>query len=74
MEATGARRVNLSSVALIGVFGGESGRHALVRMPNGRVERVRPGDSVQGLRVASVGADSVSLRNGARETTLRLPD
>jgi hypothetical protein len=74
MEATGARRVNLSNVALIGVFGGESGRHALVRMPNGRVERVRPGDSVQGLRVASVGADSVSLRNGARETTLRLPD
>jgi hypothetical protein len=43
-------------------------------MPNGRVERVRAGDSVQGLQVASIGSDSVSLRAGGRESTLRLPE
>jgi hypothetical protein len=61
-------------VALIGVFGQESGRHALIRMPNGDVQRVRAGDSVQGVQVAAVGADSVRLTGRGRDTLLKLPD
>ena len=62
------------NVALIGVFGAESGRHALLRLPNGAVQRVRAGDSVQGVQVAAVGSDSVRLSGRGRDTLLRLPD
>ncbi len=74
--AAATERVGLSrgGVSLIGVFGGASGRHALLRMPNGAVERVSPGDNVQGIQVADVGTDSVRLRGGGRDTLLRLPD
>jgi len=68
---TGLSRGN---VALIGVFGAQSGRHALLRLPNGTVQRVRAGDSVQGVQVAAVGADSVRLSGRGRDTLLRLPD
>ena len=68
---TGLSRGN---VALIGVFGAESGRHALLRLPNGAVQRVRAGDSVQGVQVAAVGSDSVRLSGRGRDTLLRLPD
>ena len=46
-------------MALIGVFGGSDGRHALIRMPNGAIERVSAGDRVQGVQVAAIGGDSV---------------
>jgi hypothetical protein len=70
-RAAGFSRGNMS---LIGVFGSASERRALVRLPNGRVERVGPGDRIQGVQVAAVGADSVRLTRGGRETLLRLPD
>jgi hypothetical protein len=68
------RRSGRGDMALIGVFGDADGRHALVRLPNGAIERVGPGDSVQGAQVAAVGADSVRLRDGGRETVLTLPE
>jgi hypothetical protein len=68
---TGISRGNM---ALIGVFGQESGRHALIRLPNGKMQRVRAGDSVQGVQVAAVGTDSVRLTGRGRDTLLKLPD
>jgi hypothetical protein len=68
------RRSGRGDMALIGVFGDSDDRHALVRLPNGAIERVSPGDSVQGAQVAAVGADSVRLRDGHRETVLTLPE
>jgi hypothetical protein len=61
-------------MSLIGVFGGADGRHALVLLPNGAIERVRPGDRIRGVQVAAVGSDSVRLSDGSRETVLRLPE
>ena len=66
--------ISSGSVSLIGVFGGADGRHALIMLPNGSVERVRAGDSVQGIQVAAVGADSVQLRGRGGNTLLRLPE
>jgi hypothetical protein len=63
-----------SQLSLIGVFGNTSARHALVRMPNGEIERVRAGDSIAGLQVAAVSSDGVRMRSGGTETMLRLPD
>jgi type IV pilus biogenesis protein PilP len=68
---TGISRGNM---ALIGVFGSEGGRHALVRLPNGAIQRVRAGDSVQGVQVAAVGSDSVRLTGRGRDTLLKLPE
>jgi hypothetical protein len=71
-----AERAGLSrgNVSLIGVFGGEDGRHALLLMPDGSIERVRPGDRVRGAQVAAIGAESVRLSGRGRDTLLRLPD
>jgi hypothetical protein len=68
------RGFSRGNMALIGVFGSASERHALVRLPNGSVESVRPGDRIQGAQVAAVGNDSVRLTGRGRETLLRLPD
>ena len=62
------------NVALIGVFGSADGRHALVRLPSGSIEKVRAGDRIQGVQVAAVGADSVRLSGRGGDTLLRLPD
>jgi type IV pilus biogenesis protein PilP len=62
------------SVSLIGVFGAEKDRYAMVRLPNGRMQRVRPGDQVQGARVAAIGQNSVQLTSSGRTTTLGMPN
>ncbi|MFT3973182.1 MAG: hypothetical protein QM699_06960 [Amaricoccus sp.] len=69
-------RVGLSrgQISLIGVFGDTDAPHALVRLPNGDIQRVRSGDNVAGLQVAAVTSDGVRVRSGASETMLRLPD
>jgi hypothetical protein len=71
--ATMQTGLSRNQVSLIGVFGTANRRHALVRMPNGAIQRVQAGDQVQGAQVAAVSADSVRLRNGGRETILRMP-
>jgi hypothetical protein len=60
-------------VTLIGVFGSASARHALLRMPNGDVARVRQGQTVSGVQVAAVAEDSVRVRMNGRDSVLRLP-
>jgi hypothetical protein len=71
-----AERAGLSrgNVSLIGVFGGENGRHALLLLPDGSIERVRPGDRVRGAQVAAIDSESVRLSGGGRDTLLRLPE
>ena len=66
--------ISRGNVSLIGVFGGADGRHALLRLPNGDIRKVAAGDSVQGVRVAAVGPDTVQLLSRGRNTLLRLPD
>ncbi len=66
--------VSRGNVSLIGVFGGADGLHALLKLPNGQIERVRAGDKVQGIQVAAVGKDSVQITGRGGNTLLRLPD
>ncbi len=63
-----------SGMSLIGVFGGQDGRHALVLMPDGSIERVRAGDSVRGVQIAAIDATSVRLTGAGRDATLHLPE
>ncbi|MEO0388689.1 MAG: hypothetical protein AAF281_14395, partial [Pseudomonadota bacterium] len=60
-------------LALIGIFGTSSSRHALMRTPSGRMVKVRPGDSVRGHRVTAISNDAVRLRRGSRDTVLVIP-
>jgi hypothetical protein len=71
--ATTQTGLSRNQASLIGVFGTANRRYALVRMPNGAIQRVQAGDQVQGAQVAAVTGDSVRLRNGGRETILRMP-
>ncbi len=66
--------VSRGNVSLIGVFGGADGLHALLKLPNGQIERVRAGDQVQGIQVAAISKDSVQITGRGRNTLLRLPD
>lgn len=61
-------------LTLVGVFGTSSQRHALVLLPGGTVQRVRPGETVNGVEIAAVGDDSVRVRINGRDGVLRLPD
>jgi hypothetical protein len=63
-----------NAVSLVGIFGSAEHRRAILRLPNGQMQKVRPGDRVQGTQVAAVGTDTVRLTGGGRDTLLRLSD
>ena len=75
-EKAATQRVGLSrgNISLVGVFASSDGRTALVRLPNGNIEKVKAGDRVQGVQVAAISADSVRLTGRGKDTLLRLPD
>ncbi|MBP7242740.1 type II secretion system protein N [Amaricoccus sp.] len=66
--------VSRSQLALVGVFGGSGGKHALIQLPNGETERVKPGDTIRGVQVVAIASDSVQVRSRGRDSVLRLPD
>lgn len=71
--ATLTRAINLREINLIGVFGSESDRRALVRLANGRMVRVGVGDSLDGGQVVAIGGDSLNYTRRGRTVTLEVP-
>ncbi len=69
-------RVGLQSrkVSLVGLFGSSEHRRAIVRMPNGRMEKVSTGDRLDGQQVAAIGKDSLRLSGNGRDLVLKMPD
>ena len=72
-EATVSRAIRLNEMNLIGVFGTPGARRALVRMPNGRFQRVEVGDRLDGGRVAAIGETELSYVKNGRTIVLALP-
>ncbi len=72
-QATDKNALNLSRVALLGIFGTASGRYAMVRQPGGKVKKVVVGDTLDGGRVAAISANAVQYQKGGRMVTLSLP-
>ena len=72
-EATEHTRFNKKRISLIGVFGTQSSRHALVRMPSGRIVPIKPGQSFSGWKVAAIGESTVRIIKGNRNQVLRMP-
>lgn len=59
--ATSARAIALDDKNLIAVVESDGHRHALVRLPDGRILRVREGDRLDGGTVAAIGADTLYM-------------
>jgi hypothetical protein len=65
--------INLRAVNLIGVYGKPSSRRALVRLSNGRYQKVKVGDRIDGGRVSAIGDAELRYKKGSRNLTLKMP-
>ncbi|MHA6344895.1 hypothetical protein [Roseivivax sp. CAU 1761] len=72
-RATEANVIALRGLNLIGVYGEPSNRRALVRLPNGRYQKVKVGDRIDGGRIAAIGEDELRYVKGGRSELLRMP-
>lgn len=71
--ATVSNAINLRKVNLIGVYGKPSARRALVRLDNGRYQKVVVGDRLDGGRVSAIGESELRYRKGSRNLILKMP-
>ncbi|MBM1815376.1 hypothetical protein [Pseudosulfitobacter pseudonitzschiae] len=71
--ATVKNAINLRKVNLIGVYGKPSSRRALVRLSNGRYQKVQVGDRIDGGRVSAIGDSELRYQKGGRNVVLKMP-
>ncbi|MEL6576701.1 MAG: hypothetical protein AAFQ81_12500, partial [Pseudomonadota bacterium] len=62
----------LGEMTLIGVLELETGRQALLRLPNGRYQRLSVGDEAEGWQITAIGGQSIRLRRQGDERVLAL--
>ena len=72
-QATFVNAISLSQINLIGVYGTDSDRSALVRMANGNYKKVQVGSRIDGGVVAAITATEVRYQKGGRMITLAMP-
>ena len=72
-EATIKNAINLRKVNLIGVYGTPSSRRALVRLGNGRYQKVSVGDRIDGGRVSAIGDAELRYQKRGRDVILKMP-
>ncbi|MCK0151073.1 hypothetical protein MWU54_13615 [Marivita sp. S6314] len=73
-QATVKNAINLRRINLIGVYGKPSSRRALVRLSNGRYQKVAVGDRLDGGRVAAIGNSELRYTKNGRNVVLDMPD
>jgi hypothetical protein len=72
-RATVENVLALNRISLVGVFGAEGARRALVRLPSGRFEKVALGDRLDGGRVQAIQDGRVIYVRGGRAYSLEMP-
>ena len=72
-SATVKNAINLRQVNLIGVYGKPSARRALIRLSNGRYQKVSIGDRIDGGRVSAIGNSELRYSKGGRNVVLKMP-
>jgi hypothetical protein len=72
-QATVQNAINLNHLNLIGVYGTQANRRALIRLPSGRYKKVKVGDSVDGGKVVAIGDSELRYQKGGRSLTLKMP-
>ena len=71
--ATDSNAINLRNVNLIGVYGTPGNRRALIRLANGRYEKVKVGDRLDGGQVLAIGDSELHYKKRGRDVVLRMP-
>ena len=71
--ATATNAINLKKINLIGVYGTAENRRALVRLANGKYQKVKVGDRLDGGRVTAIGEEALRYTKGNRNLTLTMP-
>jgi hypothetical protein len=72
-QATFKNAINLSKTNLIGVYGTDNKRYALIRSSSGRYSKIRVGDKVDGGTVAAITRNEVRYRKSGKMLTLAMP-
>ena len=72
-QATYANAINLSKINLIGTYGTDSRRYALVRQANGKYKKVKVGDKIDGGTVKAITDTEVRYQKGGRLISLKMP-
>jgi hypothetical protein len=72
-QATFRNALNLSKTNLIGVYGTQSKRYALVRLSTGKYKKVRIGDRIDGGTVKAITQTEVRYQKGGRLVSLKMP-
>ena len=72
-SATVKNAINLRKVNLIGVYGKPSSRRALIRLSNGRYQKVSVGDRLDGGRVAAIDTTELRYTKNGRNVVLKMP-
>ncbi len=73
-EATVRGAINLRELNLIGISGSSRNREALVRLPSGRLKKLKVGDSIDGGRVTAIDEQRLLYQKRGRNHTLRMPN
>jgi hypothetical protein len=72
-QATYANAINLSKINLIGTYGTDSRRYALVRQSNGKYKKVKVGDKIDGGTIKAITETEVRYQKGGRLISLKMP-
>lgn len=72
-HATTQARLSRRQPILLGTFGTEAERRALVRLPDGAITELRPGDQLDNARVLAVAVDHIALVRGGTSRKLHIP-
>lgn len=72
-QATFANAINLSKLNLIGTYGTDSRRYALVRQSNGKYKKVKVGDRIDGGTIKAITETEVRYQKGGRLISLKMP-
>ncbi|MEM9048543.1 MAG: type IV pilus biogenesis protein PilP [Pseudomonadota bacterium] len=70
--ATQTAALELNTLRVIGIFGSQSSRRALLRKADGNFQRVSVGDTVDGWRVTAISDASVRLARGSDVRTKKV--
>ncbi|WP_428928648.1 hypothetical protein [Marinibacterium sp. SX1] len=75
VAATATQSVPLSRnhPMVIGIYGPENALSALVRLPNGKITTVRPGERLRGRQVLAIDSKGLILAHNGRQERLALP-
>ena len=65
--------INLNETSLIGVFGTAGDYRALLRQRGGKYKTLEVGDKIDGWTIVAISQDTVRLKKGSKNKTLKLP-